>query len=263
MKLIKSFAAVALASSIAAPALAQQKPAVVLVHGAWETAAIWGQVEAGLKKDGYRVHTVTLAGRPGNPLPMNKVTLAGYQKTIAAAVATERKPVILVGHSFAGFPISAEAEAEPTKIKTLVYVAAYLPLDGQSLLGLANTDAGSKAGPALKIDKEHGIASVNYDARAGLFGNDAPPEVAAMIAKGIVDEPLGPLVEVVHLTAARFGTVDKVYVHTAQDQVVSPGLQASMVASTPVRMEVSIDSGHTPFITHPAELVAAIEKAGG
>lgn len=263
MKLFKALAAVLLTSCAVAPALASEKPAVVLVHGAWETAAIWGQVEAGLKKDGYPVYTVSLPGRTGNPLPMNKVTMAGYQHAIAAVIAKQHKPVILVGHSFAGFPISVEGETEPSKIKTLVYVAAYLPLDGQSLLGLANTDAGSKAGPALKIDKDHGIASVNEDARAGLFGNDAPPEVAAMISKGIVDEPLGPLVEPVHLTAARFGTIDKVYVHTARDQVVSPGLQATMVASTPVRLEETIDSGHTPFITHPAELVAAIEKAAG
>ncbi|BCA58133.1 alpha/beta fold hydrolase [Sphingomonas sp. HMP6] len=134
---MKSIASVLLLTiTAAAPAFAQTKPTVVLVHGAWETAGIWGQVEAGLEKDGFRVRTVNLPGRPGNPVAPEKVSLALYQKAVSAMVDQEKGKVVLVGHSFAGFPISAEAEAEPARIKTLVYVAAYLPKDGQSLLGL-------------------------------------------------------------------------------------------------------------------------------
>jgi hypothetical protein len=65
----------------------------------------------------------------------------------------------------------------------------------------------------------------------------------------------------VHLTNARFGQVDKVYVHTSKDQVISPAFQARMVAATPVRSETTLATGHTPFLTDPADLVAAIEKA--
>ncbi len=37
--------------------------------------------------------------------------------------------------------------AKPAKIKTLVYLAAYLPQDGESMLSLAKQDRDSKAGP--------------------------------------------------------------------------------------------------------------------
>ena len=77
----------------------------------------------------------------------------------------------------------------------------------------------------------------------------------------ILDEPLAPLATPVHLSAQRFGKVDKVYVHTAKDQVVSPYLQAAMVAHTPVRMQTTLNTGHTPFITDVPGLVSAIEKA--
>lgn len=247
--------------TISMPALAKEKPPVVLVHGAWETGAIWAQVETGLKKDGYQVAVVNLPGRPGNIVPANEVTLQSYQLAVETAVNAQRRPVVLVGHSFGGFVISAEGEAQPSKIKTLVYVAAYLPTDGQSLLGLATTDAGSKAGPALEIDKNKGIAGIRYDARAGLFANDAPAEVGEIVAKGIVDEPLGPLATPIHLSRERFGGIDKVYVHTQQDHVVSPGFQTQMVATTPVRLELSVNTGHTPFITDPKGLIAAIEQA--
>ena len=152
------------------------------------------------------------------------------------------------------------AQSTPEKIKTLVYLAAYVPQDGQSLLGVATNDKGSTAGPAVQIDKESGLATIAPDARAGLFANDASPQVGAAIAGAIVPEPLAPLATAVHLTAT-FAHVDKVYIHTARDQVVSPGLQASMVAATPVRLEQTLDTGHTPFVTDPNGVANAIEMA--
>ena len=243
-----------------AASAAPAKAPVVLVHGAWETASIWDGVAAKLRTDGYRVQVVTLPGRPGNPAAPNEVSMEGYRKAIAEVIAKDKAPVVLVGHSFAGFPISVEAEAAPAKIKTLVYLAAYLPQDGQSLLAVATNDKDSKAGPAVQIDKDVGIASIAPDARAALFANDAPPQVGALVANAIVPEPLAPLATPVHLTA-RFTGVDKVYIHTARDQVVSPGLQAAMVAATPVRLEQTLDTGHTPFVTNPDGVAAAIEAA--
>src|SRR3546814_12522671 len=71
---MKPFHAVLAASAVAASALAfgtnavaADKPPVVLVHGAFEDAQIWGHVSARLKADGYQVVTVDLPGRPGAP----------------------------------------------------------------------------------------------------------------------------------------------------------------------------------------------------
>jgi pimeloyl-ACP methyl ester carboxylesterase len=239
---------------------ASPKPPIVLVHGAWETGSIWDGVAAKLKQDGYRVQVVTLPGRTGNPAAPDQVSMEGYRKAIADVVGANKQPAVLVGHSFAGFPISVEAEAEPARIRTLVYLAAYLPQDGQSLLSVATADKDSKAGPALQIDKTAGFATIAPAARAGLFANDAPAAVGAIVAGAIVPEPLGPLATPVHLTV-RFAGVDKAYIHTARDQVVSPSLQAAMVAATPVRLEQSLDTGHTPFVTNPNGVAAAIEAA--
>jgi pimeloyl-ACP methyl ester carboxylesterase len=247
-------------ASVAAVA-AHPKPTIVLVHGAFETSDVWGYVSGKLQHDGYKVINVDLPGRPGNAMPMGEVTLARYQEAVAEAIAKEHHPVVLVGHSFGGFVISAEAEADPTRIKTLVYVAAYIPHSGESLLTLATSDKDSKLGPLLKIDKDRGLAAVDPAAGAAVFANDAPEPVRHAVAKAIVDEPLAPLATPVTLTAARFGRVDKVAIHTLRDQVVSPALQASMAQSTPLRLQLTIDTGHTPFITQPDALAAEIEKA--
>src|SRR5215470_17890852 len=225
----------------AGSAAAASRPEIVLVHGAWEEPNIWQAVTPLLQKDGYRVVIVTLPGRPTAPLSPDKVSLDLYRDTVLNAIGNPPLPVVLVGHSFGGITISLAAEAAPQKIKTLVYVSAYLPKDGQSLLDLGNSDKDSKIGPHLQIMKDKGIIVVEKSARADLFCLDCNDQFREAIPNLIVDEPLAPLAMPVHLTADRFGTVDKVYIHTAKDQVVSPSLQALMVAATPVRKEITLD----------------------
>jgi len=257
--LLSAMAASALA--LGSNAMAAEKPPIVLVHGAFENAQVWGHVTAKLQADGYNVVAVDLPGRPGAPAAPDKVSLNLYGDTVVAALGKLHRPAVVVGHSFGGVVIADAAEKAPAKVKTLVFVAAYLPKDGDSLVSMANKDADAKIGPHLQIKKEEGIASIEYSARADLFANGGPEGLRKAIPDLILDEPLAPLATPVHLTAARFGRVDKVYVHTAMDQVVSPLFQARMVADTPVRTETTLQTGHTPFLTDPDGLAEAIEAA--
>lgn len=243
-------------------AMAAEKPPIVLVHGAFENASVWGHVTAKLQADGYKVVEVNLPGRPGNPATPDKVSLSLYGDTVVGALTKLNRPAVVVGHSFGGIVIADAAEKAPAKVKTLVFTAAYLPHDGDSLVSMANKDADAKIGPHLQIKKELGIASIEYSARADLFANGAPEGLRKAIPDLILDEPLAPLATPVHVTAGKFGKfgkIDKVYIHTANDQVISPSFQAQMVASTPVRREFTVQTGHTPFLTAPDALAADIE----
>lgn len=250
----------AVAALIPAAAYAAEKPEIVLVHGAFEDSSVWRGVEAGLRKDGYETLAITLPGRPGNPRPPEQINLADDSDAVLAALAHADHPVVLVGHSFGGIVISQAAELAPEKIKTLVYVAAYLPRDGESLLSLASSDKASSVGPHLQIQKDKGLASIEYGARAELFANDGSAGLKAAIPALILEEPLTPLAQPVHLTAA-FAGVNKAYIFTEQDHVISPALQHAMVAATPVGKSLSLHTGHTPFLTNVSGLVQAIEAS--
>jgi pimeloyl-ACP methyl ester carboxylesterase len=250
----------ALAALIPAAAYAAEKPEIVLVHGAFEDSSVWKGVEASLRKDGYHTLAINLPGRTTNPRSPDQISLADYTGAVLKGVAHARRPVVLVGHSFGGIVISQFAELAPEKIRTLVYVAAYLPRDGASLLSLATSDKDSAVGPHLQIEKDKGLASIEYGARADLFANDGTDALKAVIPALILDEPLAPLAQPVHLTAA-FSGVNKTYVFTEQDHVVSPALQHAMVAATPVSRSFSLHTGHTPFLTDVSGLVQAIEAS--
>lgn len=236
-----------------------QKPTIILVHGAFEDASVWKTVITDLKRDGYKAVAVNLPGRDGDPTPKAQITQASLRDKVVAALAGESKPVILVGHSFGGITISTVAEAVPEKINKLIYVAAYLPKNGQSLQTLSQMDRDSKLGPSFKVDPTKMIATVVYDKRTELFLNDGTPEQKKGFADTMVDEPLSPPGTPVTLTSEKFGRVRKAYIRTAKDVVVSPMLQDKMIKETPVDAVVTLNAGHTPFITKPTELTKAIE----
>jgi pimeloyl-ACP methyl ester carboxylesterase len=233
----------------------------VLVHGAWSSSAGLEQVKAGLEKAGQKVILVSLPGHGDDQTPPNTLTMDVYRdKTIEAINSVEGK-VILVGHSMAGMVISAVAEKIPNRIEKLVYLAAYLPANGQSLLDLASTDKDSYLGNALVPSEDKLTIGIKKDVIVPAFCQDAPDGVKNVVVSTFRAEPAIPLTNKVTLTSENFGRVPKIYIHTLQDHTVSPALQKRMVAAAPdVVKEYSLDSSHTPFLSMPDQLVDVLLK---
>lgn len=238
----------------------------VLVHGAFQDAAGWESVKTALEAAGHTVLTVQLPARNDDNTPRPEATLAAYTEAVLEVVNAQAAPVVLVGHSFGGIVISAVAEAAPDKIDTLVYLAAYLPQNGDNLVTLAGNDHYSALGQEgnFILAEDFTYASVNQDVFASAFCPDCDETQAAAVAESQRDEPLAPLNEPVTLTEENFGTVYKVYILTAEDIVVSPQLQAYMLSNTPVDEVYAVNAGHAPYITAAdklAEILGGLSAA--
>ncbi|SFS82166.1 Pimeloyl-ACP methyl ester carboxylesterase [Mucilaginibacter polytrichastri] len=237
---------------------AQKNKTIVLVHGAWTDASSWQAVTPLLKAKGHEVIEVNLPGHGKDSTAITAISFQSYVETVKAAIG-DRKNVILVGHSMSGLVVSQVAEEIPGQISKLIYLAAFLPKTGESLLSLAQTDAGAHIGKYLVIDKENGIAGVKKEGIIECFAADAPPKIGQYIADNLRPEPLAPLATPVTLTPEKFGSIKKVYIHTVNDMVVSIGLQERMVKDAPnVVKEYTLQSSHTPFISMPDKLAAII-----
>src|SRR6516225_10133961 len=111
------------------------KPVIVLEHGAWADASSWDEVIAGLQRRGFTVYA------PPNPLrgvTFDSTYLADFLSTIPG-------PIVLVGHSYGGFVTTNAATGNPY-VKALVYVDAFIPAQGDTLLGLTSAQPGSCLG---------------------------------------------------------------------------------------------------------------------
>jgi pimeloyl-ACP methyl ester carboxylesterase len=230
---------------------------IVLVHGAWSDASAWDHTAPILKAQGYEVIAVNLPGHGKDDVSFAGITLASYTDAVKKAIGT-RKNVILVGHSMAGLVISEVAEQIPDQIRKLIYLAAFLPKNGESLLSLAQTDADSHIGKYLQVDKDHGTAGIAKDGIIDVFAADAPQNVQAYLIENFKPDPLAPLATPVVLSDVNFGRIEKVYIHTLNDHAVSYPLQQRMVSSSNVTRVYAIPSSHTPFLSMPAILAAIL-----
>lgn len=262
-RLLLAVAALALAACTSTPAPAPSPASpVVLVHGAWMGAAAWDKVAADLRARGLAVTAVELPGHGRDTTPPDRLTLAGYVDAVAAALPAQGRAV-LVGHSMAGMVISAVAERDPGRIATLVYVAAYLPQDNQSLYQLSSTDAASRVGRywTQEDPKAYSPATIRREGIVEVFCADCSPQDQRFLLDTHRPEAVPPLGTPVRLSAARFGSVPRVYVHTLRDNAVSYALQKSMLAGAGGAARViELDTSHSPMLTRPlalADLIAA------
>jgi pimeloyl-ACP methyl ester carboxylesterase len=110
----------------------------VLVHGAWHGGWCWRKLTPLLRAAGHEVYTPTLTGlgervHLGHP----DVGLATHVQDVVNVLEYEDlSDVILVGHSYGGMVIAGVASAAPGRLGHLVYLDAFVPEDGQSMLDL-------------------------------------------------------------------------------------------------------------------------------
>lgn len=232
--------------------------AFVLVHGAWMGAWCWDEVGAALKAKGATVITVDLPAHGADMTAVSAATLDAYVAKAGDAVTGAGVPVYLVGHSMGGMVITQVAEKLPAKIAGLVYVAAFLPKEGQSLQSLSMSDTDSHLGANLQIDAANGVGKIPMDKLQDIFCADCTATQMASITSHYRDEPLAPFAAPAHITDANWGKVTKYYVYTKQDNAVSYKLQQTMTTGVTLAKTATLDRSHSPFISYSSEVTDAL-----
>ena len=129
----------------------------VLVHGAWGGGWIWRRVADRLQARGRRVFTPTLTGLADRShLLSPKVNLSTHILDVVNLMKWEELDgVVLVGHSYGGMVITGvTAEAEPGTIASIVYLDAFLPDDGKSLIDYAPMPNAVQRGTEIPLDAD-------------------------------------------------------------------------------------------------------------
>src|SRR5581483_10309707 len=165
-------------------------------------------------------------------------------------------PVVVVGHSMGGMAITQAAEYAPVHIGALVYVCAFLPGPGQSLLQLADNDPAAQVIPNLQVDEQAGICEVAPDARVTCFYEECDPAEAAAASARLVPESLAVFAAPADVTEERAGSVRRIYVECLRDRAISIAKQREMHHACPCDRVVAIDTDHSPFLSRPDELAA-------
>ncbi len=232
----------------------------VLIHGAWHGGWCWHRIVAGLRQASHIAIAPDLKSLGRDRTPPGEITLATWTEQIAALVQAQPEPVVLVGHSRGGIVISEVAERIPERLSVLVYVTAFMLESGQSLQEFAAQDPESLVGPATLLDQAHGSVSIREDAVRDVFYNRCHDADVVLAKSLLTPEPLAPLATPLRLSAARFGSVPRIYVECAADRAMTLAAQRRMQQALPCRERITLDADHSPFFCDSERLTEVLSK---
>jgi pimeloyl-ACP methyl ester carboxylesterase len=231
-----------------------RKPTIVLVHGAFEDASIWGGVIPRLLRHGLSVIAL------GNPLLGVAVDTA-YLRSVLNRI---EGPVILAAHSYGGAVIT-QAGAEEPKVKALVYAAAIMPASGEAATDLLQRNPGSTFPTSVE--------PVNYTLPDGTRGTyllyqadkfhsnvaaDVPAADAALMF--ITQRPMNLAALNEKVTAAGWETKPSWQIRTLQDRAI-PLDEQKFEADRAHANVLEVESSHSVTVSHPDVVADAIEQA--
>jgi len=225
----------------------------VLIHGGSHGSWCWDKVVTLLRKKGHLVEAPDLPGHGKDKTPIQEVTLQSCVGKVCSIIGTKSEPVILVGHSMGGLVISQVAEQIPDKIRTLVYLSGILLRDGESWESEIE-----RSRPLLNVSQDQSCFTVKSEVVADFFYNDCSIEDIARAKALLGSEAMSIFKTPIHVSNEKFGRVPRIYIECLRDHTVFPPLQKAMYTATPCLKVISLNTGHSPFLSAPELLTTCL-----
>ena len=232
----------------------EDKPTVVLVHGAFAESASWNGVIEQLRDEGFPVIAAA------NPLR----GLADDALRLRSVLDHVEGPMVVVGHSYGGSVASVAAEGHPG-VKALVYVGSFLLEEGESTGELAGRFPGNELGAALDPvslpDGRGGTVTDLYIQREKfhpVFAADVAPDVAELMVA--TPRPITSDALEEKATAAAWRTIPSWTLVTRQDLAVPAEAQVFMARRAGSEI-VEVDASHAVAVSRPGVVADLVVRA--
>ncbi|SLN24329.1 Pyrethroid hydrolase [Falsiruegeria litorea R37] len=228
----------------------------LLVHGSCHGAWCWRDLIPALESQGHVVQAIDLPGMGEDQTPLAQITLDDCRSAVLAASTPD---TLIVGHSWGGYPISAAAEADPNAMRGLIYLCAYFPVDG---LSMVDRRKGAPRQPLAEavVKSDDGVSyTIQPDRVSDLFYHDCPPDAVAYAMAHLLPQPIAPQ-DTPLPTSAAFDGVPKSYIRCADDRTIPPEYQTQMTRDWPPDHVHVMECSHSPFFSDPQGLAALLTR---
>jgi len=217
---------------------------IVLVHGAWADGSCWSNVILPLQRHGLNVICA--------PIPLTSLT--NDVAALSRALERTNGPVVLAGHAYAGAVIAAMPEK---RVKSLVYVAALAPDEGETVAKVFYRDEPHPEAPKLAPDP-HGLLWMPEDGFRRAVAHKASADQISIMAA--VQRPIALRCIEEPAQAPAWKTKPSWFLLAEEDRMINPNPQRFMAD----RMGASVRSqrvDHTPMYTQPDLVIDVILEA--
>ena len=224
---------------------------VVLVHGAWHGGWCWRRVADRLTTKGRYVLAPTLTGVCERSHQLDdSITLSTHIDDVVNEIGwKDLDGVVLVGHSYGGMVITGVAERMRERIAAIVYLDAFLPQDGQSLItargGASPWPAQARTAPPIPA------ATFRVNARD-----------AAWVDSKMTPHPIKCFTETLRVTGAYQAIPQKLYIRASEFPSAPFDTVLNRLRADSTWKTIEMKCGHDVMIDQPAELTAILERLG-
>lgn len=221
----------------------------LLIHGSCHGAWCWDAVIPALARLGHTARAIDLPAHGADATPAAEATLDSYADAILAMIEA---PTFLVGHSAGGYPITLAAARGGDRIAGLIYLCAYVPRPGLSMIDLRRAGPRQPLRGVVRADPGGVTYSADPEGARRTFFHDCPEPLANQAVARLCPEPVAP-----QATPLPEGTEvprqPRHYIRCEDDQTIPPEYQAEMARPFGANHS-SLPGGHSPFLTAPARL---------
>lgn len=225
------------------------RPAILLVHGAWHNAASWDKVRTELESRGRTVHAIDLPTVHAS----DKAFLGMYDdaRTVRAAIEAIDGPVVVAAHSYGGVP-ATQGAAGLLNVVGIVYVSAFVMDIGESAL----TPNRGVPLPWWNVQGDLVTPGVPGQPPEHLLYNDLPSDEARAAVAQLKAQPIKAFTDPV--TEVAWRTVPTTFLMTLNDTIFPIEAQEGLAARAGSRVE-RLYSSHSPFLSRPKETADVID----
>ena len=224
---------------------------IVLVHGAWHGGWCWERVVPLLQNAGYRVVTPTLAGLGERQAELStQISMDTHVNEIAALVQAQPGPVVLLGHSYAGYVISGVADrlADTGKLRSLIYLDAFVPLDGERLADTRTLEE------RARMEASFSAGNPAYaKIPAKFFGITDAADIAWVDAR-LTDHPAGTYLQRIALKNTLPASLKRGYIACTSPKLATIDASKERVRADAGWRYVELATGHDAMVTEPQAL---------
>ena len=231
----------------------------VVAHGAWSAGWAWKKMRPLLRERGHELFTPTYTGLGERSHLANKeIDLETHIADVLGVLEYEDlRGITLIGHSYGGMVATGVADRATARIAQLVYLDAFVPRDGQSLVDLISPEARQARSRAVES------AGEGWRIPPNPMPPDTAPEDVAWAMPRRVMQPRKTFEQPLRLTGA-VERLPRAYIYCKRKAGDDPFRQfAERLRDAQGWKYFEMDASHSPHITAPRELAALLEKIAG
>ncbi len=230
-------------------------PKTILVcHGAWSAGWAWKKMHPLMRAAGHRLLTPTYTGlgervHLANPA----IDLETHIRDVLNVIKYEDlRDIVLLGHSYGGMVATGVADRARDRIAQLIYLDAFVPGDGQSLLDLNE--------PARERMRELAKSGDGWRVPPNPSPPDTSPADLEWLTPRRVHMPIKCFETRLKLEGGEL-TLPRSYIYCTR---IPPGDTFGQFSrrtkSEPGWRYYEMDASHSPNVTAPEALMALLEK---